>query len=187
MMKYRIKIWIHLLTGGRESREEDENRLNHGDPCKPLSYTTMSEAKIVEALDQEYGIHISDTKVGQLLEQMGYSRQNNQKMLQAGKESPDRDKQFEQINKTAEEFLKAGNPVLSVDTKKKENLGNFKNSGTEYCPKGKPRQVLDHDFLNKELGKVSPYGIYELNDNIGFVNLGTDHDMSDFAAESIRR
>lgn len=180
--------------GGRKSIESihpeifDDLRMiiedsTYGDPCKQFSYTTMSEAKIVEALDQEYGIHISDTKVGELLEPMGYSRQNNQKKcFRPGKKA-----RTGTNNKTAEEFLKAGNPVLSVDTKKKENLGNFKNAGTEYCPKGKPRQVLDHDFLNKELGKVSPYGIYELNDNIGFVNLGTDHDTSDFAAESIRR
>lgn len=86
-----------------------------------------------------------------------------------------------------QEFVKGEKPVITVNTKKKENLGNIKNAGSEYCPKGKMRQVFDHDFLDKELGKVSPYGVYELNDNAGFVNLGTAYDTSYFATERIRR
>lgn len=159
----------------------------YGSPIKPLSWTTKSLDKIKTDLHDDYGIDVSVMTVSARLDTMGYSRQQNQKMLQVGTESPNRDKQFQQINSTCEEFLNAGDPVISVDTKKKENLGNFKNNGTEYLPKKMPREVLDHDFLDKTLGKVNPYGIYLLNDNTGFINLGTDHDTSDFATESIYR
>ena len=159
----------------------------YGNPMNPLSWTTLSESKISEKFMEEYQISVSPSEVGILLEKEGYSRQNNKKMLQAGKPHPNRDEQFQTINATVKEFLDAGDPVISVDTKKKENLGNFKNNGTEYRPAHDPRLVLDHDFLDKELGKVNPYGVYLLNNNTGFVNLGTDHDTSDFAIESIRR
>ena len=118
---------------------------------------------------------------------MGYSKQVNQKMLQVGKPSPNRDEQFQYINDTAHEYLEVGDPVISVDTKKKENIGNFKNDGAEYRKNKDPRKVLDHDFPIPELGKVSPYGVYVLNNNTGFINLGTDHDTSEFAVESIYR
>jgi hypothetical protein len=108
-------------------------------------------------------------------------------MLQKGEANPDRNAQFEYINKTANEFLEAGEPVISVDTKKKENIGNFKNNGREYQPKGEPRKVLDHDFPIEKLGKIAPYGVYNVNNNIGFVNVGTSHDTSEFAVESISR
>ena len=117
---------------------------------------------------------------------MGYSRQQNQKMCQIGDQHPDRDAQFRYINETAEQFLEAGNPVISIDTKKKENIGNFKNNGSEYRPKGEPRRVLDHDFPLPELGKVAPYGVYVLNNNTGFINLGISHDTPEFAGESVR-
>ena len=117
---------------------------------------------------------------------MGYSRQQNQKMCQIGDQHPDRDAQFRYINETAEQFLEAGNPVISIDTKKKENIGNFKNNGSEYRPKGEPRHVLDHDFPLPELGKVAPYGVYVLNNNTGFINLGISHDTPEFAGESVR-
>ena len=117
---------------------------------------------------------------------MGYSRQQNQKMCQIGDQHPDRDAQFRYISETAEQFLKAGDPVISIDTKKKENIGNFKNNGSEYRPKGNPRQVLDHDFPLPELGKVAPYGVYVLNNNTGFINLGISHDTPEFAGASVR-
>jgi hypothetical protein len=118
---------------------------------------------------------------------MGYSRQANQKMLQVGEPHPDRNAQFEFINAKAKEFIEAGEPVISVGTKKKENLGNFKNAGTEYRRGKDPRKVLDHDFPIKELGEITPYGVFCQNDNMGFVNVGTSHDTPDFAAESIAR
>ena len=121
------------------------------------------------------------------MDDLGYSKQQNQKNLQVGEPHPNRDAQFRFINDKAQEFLNAGDPVISVDTKKKELIGNFKNNGSEYRKENDPRRVLDHDFALPELGKVSPYGVYVLNDNTGFVNLGTNHDTSEFAAESICR
>jgi hypothetical protein len=118
---------------------------------------------------------------------MGYSRQANQKMLQLGEAHPDRDAQFKFIGTKAKEFLDRGEPVISVDTKKKENIGNFKNPGTEYRRNKDPRRVLDHDFPVEELGKIAPYGIFCQNNNTAFVNVGTSHDTPDFAVESITR
>jgi len=106
-------------------------------------------------------------------------------MLQVGKQQPDRNEQFEFTNNKPTEFLGMGLPVISVDTKKKENIGNFKNNGREYRSKGELRKVLDHDFPISELGKVAPYGVYVLNNNTGFIILGTDHDTAEFAVESI--
>jgi len=158
----------------------------YGDPMRVLTYTTMSLRKISKKLLEE-GIQISHETVGGILENIGYSRQSNQKMLQKGESHPDRNAQFEHINKTASEYIQAGDPVISVDTKKKELIGNFKNSGTEYRRGKDPRKVLDHDFPIEELGKISPYGVYIVNNNIGFVNVGTSHDTSEFAVESIAR
>jgi hypothetical protein len=158
----------------------------YGDPEKPLVWTTWSVRKIAEKLLECFGYNIHFTSVGKELEAMGYSRQQNQKMCQIGSHHPDRDAQFRYINDTAEQFLEAGVPVVSIDTKKKENIGNFKNNGSEYRPKGNPRPVLDHDFPLPELGKVSPYGVYVLNNNTGFINLGVSHDTPEFAGESVR-
>lgn len=158
----------------------------YGDPEKPLVWTTWSVRKIAEKLLECFGYNIHFTSVGKELEAMGYSRQQNQKMCQIGNQHPDRDAQFRYINDTAEQFLEAGVPVISIDTKKKENIGNFKNNGSEYRPKGNPRPVLDHDFPLPELGKVSPYGVYVLNNNTGFINLGVSHDTPEFAGESVR-
>jgi hypothetical protein len=108
-------------------------------------------------------------------------------MLQVGEAHPNRNEQFEHINKTASEYIKSGIPVISVDTKKKENIGNFKNNGKEYRKTKEPRKVLDHDFPLEELGKIAPYGVYNLNNNTGFVNVGISHDTSEFAVESISR
>jgi len=108
-------------------------------------------------------------------------------MLQVGEPHPDRNAQFEYINATAKAFIHDGEPVISVDTKKKENIGNFRNNGVEYRRKGDPRKVLDHDFPFAELGKIAPYGVFCQNNNTGFVNVVTSHDTSDFAVESISR
>ena len=159
----------------------------YGDPCKELHWvaSTLSLRKISDILKDEHSISISYVKVSQLLSEMGYSKQANQKMEQLGVPSPDRNEQFEFIDKTAHMYIEKGDPVISVDTKKKENIGNFKNAGAEYRKEKDPRKVLDHDFPIPELGKVAPYGVYVLNDNTGFINLGTSHDTSEFAVSSI--
>jgi hypothetical protein len=159
----------------------------YGDPERVLSWTTESLRSIARKLLERHKITISHVTIGAILEDMGYSKQANRKMLQTGNPHPDRDAQFEHISVTAKVFIAGGEPVISVDTKKKELIGNFKNNGREYRGKGDAREVLDHDFAIKELGKVAPYGIYNLNHNIGFVNLGTSHDTAEFAVESISR
>ena len=159
----------------------------YGDPCKELHWvaSTLSLRKISNILVEQHSISISYVKVAQLLHEMGYSKQINQKMEQVGIPSPYRNEQFEFIDKTAHQYIEKGEPVISVDTKKKENIGNFKNNGAEYRKQKDPRKVLDHDFPIKELGKVAPYGVYVLNNNTGFVNLGISHDTSEFAVSSI--
>jgi transposase len=159
----------------------------YGDPTRVLSWTTESLRTISQKLQVQYDEKVTYVTIGSILSDMGYSRQQNQKMLQKGEAHPDRNEQFEIISKKAREFIEAGEPVISVDTKKKENIGNFKNSGSEYRKQKDPRKVLDHDFPIKELGKIAPYGVYCQNDNTGFVNVGTSRDTADFAAESIIR
>jgi len=162
---------------------EDET---YGDPGKTLTWTTKSLRNIQEAL-QFRGIYVSYVTVGGLLKEMEYSLQLNQKNLQVGSPHPDRDGQFRFINSKSSRMIKQGKPVISVDTKKKENVGNFKNCGAEYSKKKSPTQVLDHDFPLKELGKVAPYGFYDISSNEGFVNLGISHDTAEFAVYSILR
>lgn len=159
----------------------------YGNPEHILLWTTQSLRKIAGILLCEHNINVSHTTVGDILETIGYSKQANQKMLQVGEPNPNRNAQFEHINATAKQFIAEGEPVISVDTKKKENIGNFKNGGQEYRTKKDPRKVLDHDFPLEELGKIAPYGVYNLNKNIGFVNIGTSHDTAEFAVESISR
>jgi len=159
---------------------------SYGNPMRVLSYTTDSMRKIERELAKA-NIFVSYVTVGSILEKMDYSKQANQKMLQVGEPHPDRNAQFEHINRTAAKYIAKGVPVISVDTKKKENVGNFINVGKEYRHKKDPRKVLDHDFPIKELGKIAPYGVYNLNRNVGFVNVGTSHDTSEFAVESISR
>jgi transposase len=157
-----------------------------GNPEKALLWTTKSLRNIEKALN-ERGFNISHDTIGNILKDMGYSLQQNQKMLQHGTPHPDRNAQFEYINKKCVEFIEQGQPVISVDTKKKELIGNFKNNGFEYNQKKNPTKVLAHDFMLKELGKVAPYGIYDISRNEDFVNLGVSHDMAEFAVESILR
>ena len=143
----------------------------YGDPERVLSWTTLSLHDIQDLLDTEYKIKVSYRTVSTLLEKLGYSKQSNRKMMQVGEPNPNRNEQFEYINNKVKELTDAGDPVISVDTKKKENVGNLKNNGQEYRKKKDPRRVLDHDFPIPELGKISPYGIYVINSNTGFVNL----------------
>ncbi|NQT59545.1 MAG: ISAzo13 family transposase [Bacteroidetes bacterium] len=156
-----------------------------GNPENPLRWTTKSLRNLQEGLKVQ-GYAISHVKVGQLLEQLGYSLQMNKKCLQVGEPHVDRDAQFSHINRISSEFLASGQPVISVDAKKKEFVGNFKNQGAEYQPKGKPVEVLDHDFPLPELGKAIPYGVYDVGSNEGFVNVGISADTARFAAQSIR-
>jgi hypothetical protein len=189
---------VRKVGGGRNCIEDNHPEVQdkikmivdsytYGDPKKIISYTTDSLRTIQDKLVKLYGIEICFKTVGTILEDMGYSLRCNQKMLQVGEAHPDRNSQFEFIEKKSKKFIKSGEPVISVDTKKKENIGNFKNNGREYRMKGDPRKVLDHDFPLAELGKISPYGVYVLNNNTGFVNVGTSHDTVEFAVESISR
>ena len=158
----------------------------YGDPEHIITWTNLSLRDIVGELERRYGTSTNKNVVADIMAELGYSRQANQKHEQVGPPHADRDMQFRFINETAKAYMAAGCPVISVDTKKKELIGNFKNGGTEYRPKKTPRKVLDHDFP-LDGGKVSPYGVYVINNNTAYVNLGTDHDTSAFAVESIRR
>ena len=173
----------HILEYIQEILDE----ATYGSPETGGKWTNLSHRKIAEELESRRGIVISANTAGRLIEALGYSKQANKKMDQVGNPHPDRNAQFEYLKNQTAEFLDHGEPVISVDTKKKENIGNFKNNGQEYRRSKDPRSVLDHDFPIPELGKVAPYGVYLLNDNTGFVNLGTSADTSEFAVESIRR
>jgi hypothetical protein len=156
-----------------------------GDPMSPLRWTTLSTRNLADELARQ-GHNASAGTVGALLRQEGFSLQGNAKTVE-GKQHPDRDAQFGYIGEQAREHLEAGDPVVSVDAKKKELVGEFKNGGREWRPKGSPARVDAHDFPDRELGKAIPYGIYDLAANSGWVNVGTDHDTAAFAVESIRR
>ena len=168
-----------------EATQELLENNSYGDPERVLFWTTLSLRDIEEKLAQK-GFKASYVTIGRIISQLGFSKQLNQKLLQVGEPHPDRDGQFKFIEDTVQKFLKRGDPVISVDCKKKEILGNFKNNGREYRHKKDPRPTFDHDFLIKELGKVAPYGVYVLNDNTGFVNLTQGSDTSEFAVQSIR-
>jgi hypothetical protein len=156
-----------------------------GDPMSPLRWTTLPARNLADELARQ-GHNASAGTVGALLRQEGFSLQGNAKTA-GGKQHPDRDAQFGYIGEQAREHLEAGDPVVSVDAKKKELVGEFKNGGREWRPKGSPARVDAHDFPDRELGKAIPYGIYDLAANSGWVNVGTDHDTAAFAVESIRR
>lgn len=156
-----------------------------GDPESPLRWTCKSVRKLADEL-KKMSHKTSHQMVAELLHEMGYSLQANRKTLE-GTSHPDRDAQFEHIHLRLKEFQNHGQPVISVDTKKKELVGDFKNTGREWRPKGNPEKVRVHDFEIRELGKVAPYGIFDPTQNTGWVNVGTDHDTATFAVESIRR
>ena len=156
-----------------------------GDPMSPLRWTSKSLRKLAEELTR-LGHQVGRDTVAVLLRKLGFSLQGNAKMLE-GDDHPDRDAQFGYINEQAKAMLEAGQPVISVDTKKKELVGNFKNGGREYNPEGKPTAVQGHDFMNPSDGRVNPYGVYDLGRNEAWVSVGTDHDTAAFAVETIRR
>ena len=156
-----------------------------GDPMSALRWTCKSTSNLAEELTQQ-GHPVSPRTVGRLLSADGYSLQSNRKTKE-GDSHPDRNAQFEHINLMVTRFQQRGEPVISVDTKKKELIGQFKNGGREWRPKGRPEEVKVHDFVDKELGKVIPYGVYDLSENKGWVSVGIDHDTARFAAEAIRR
>ncbi len=159
--------------------------VTRGDPESPLRWTCKSVRKLSEELNR-LGHRTSHGLVAGLLRDLGYSLQANRKVREGG-DHPDRDAQFRQINEQAEAFQASGDPVISVDTKKKELVGDFRNGGREWRPEGHPEEVRVHDFLIPELGKVNPYGVYDVARDVGWVNVGTDHDTATFAVESIRR
>src|SRR5438270_3153740 len=156
-----------------------------GDPMSPLRWTCKSTRQLAEALKLQ-GHTVSHQTVALLLDELGYSLQANRKTRE-GSLHPDRNAQFEFINSRVIAFQKARQPVSSVDTKKKENLGDFKNCGQEWQPEGRPEEVRAKDFPDKRLGKAIPYGVYDLTCNQGWVSVGIDHDTARFAVETIRR
>jgi transposase len=156
-----------------------------GDPMSPLRWTCKSTAQLAGELTRQ-GHPVSPRTVGRLLRAAGYSLQSNRKTKE-GKNHPDRNAQFQHINTRVLAFQERGQPVISIDTKKKELIGEFRNGGREWQPQGEPEEVLVHDFMDKELGKAIPYGVYDITENQGWVSVGIDHDTARFAAEAIRR
>lgn len=186
---------IRQPGGGRKRVEEEDAELiealdrlvepaTRGDPQSPLRWTCKSVSKLAQALKQQ-GHYVSAKTVYTLLRSMNYSLQSNRKTRE-GKDHPDRDAQFEHIATTVAQFQQKQYPVISIDTKKKELVGNFQNRGQEWEPQGEPVEVNVHDFPDKVLGKAIPYGIYDLTENQGWVSVGIDHDTAQFAVESIR-
>lgn len=156
-----------------------------GDPDSALRWTCRSTRQLAGALATQ-GYCIGHQTVATLLAELGYSLQGNRKTKE-GAGHPDRDAQFQYIHQRVEEFQRAGQPVISVDTKKKELVGEFKNGGKEWRPKGDPERVRVYDFVDKTLGKVNPYGVYDPSANEGWVSVGVDHDTAEFAVETVRR
>jgi hypothetical protein len=159
--------------------------MTRGDPESPLRWTCKSLRKLATELKRK-GHQVSHALVGDLLHEMGYSLQGNRKVRE-GKNHPDRNEQFDRINRKARHRMSRGQPAISVDCKKKELVGDFKNSGQEWHPKGQPEEVRVHDFQIKGLGKAIPYGVYDLDRNMGWVSVGVSHETSAFAVATIRR
>jgi hypothetical protein len=170
------------LVGDLERLVEPTTR---GDPESPLRWTCKSVRQLAAELTRQ-GHRASHQLVSELLQGLGYSLQANRKTIE-GAGHPDRNKQFEYIHRQVRGFRRTGDPVISVDTKKKELVGNFKNGGRERRPVGEPERVLVHDFVIPELGRAIPYGVYDIGQNLGWVSVGIDHDTASFAVESIRR
>jgi len=182
--------------GGRKAATEKNDQLEEalerlvdpvtrGDPQSPLRWTCKSTTQLANELTRQ-GHLVSPSTVGRLLKAAGYSLQSNRKTKEGGNH-PDRNAQFEHIHATVKSLQKRFQPVISVDTKKKELIGNFRNNGREWQPQGKPEEVLVHDFIDKKLGKAIPYGVYDVTQNEGWVSVGIDHDTARFAVEAIRR
>ena len=187
---------VRRAGGGRKTKASQDATLvsdlkslvepvTRGDPMQPLLWTTRSLRNLVDALAKK-GHEVCPTVVGNLLRGMGYSLQANSKTRE-GDQHIDRDGQFQYINTQAKAYLAANEPVISVDTKKKELVGNFKNNGREWRPKGTPEPVNIHDFIDPKLKRAVPYGVYDITNNAGWVSVGTDHDTASFAVNAIRR
>jgi transposase len=182
-------------AGRKQIKESDEGLLRdldllvdpvtRGDPMSPLRWTCKSTTKLAAEL-RGMGHNVSQSTVWRLLDELGYSMQSNQKKRE-GADHPDRNAQFEFISKSVQTFHERGLPVISVDTKKKEIIGQYKNGGREWEKQGQPVEVNTHDFPNPELGKAIPYGVYDLGRNEGWVSVGVTHDTAEFAAETIKR
>ncbi len=156
-----------------------------GDPMSPLRWTCKSTTRLAQELNRQ-GHRVSQRSVCELLAQMHYSLQSVRKTRQ-GAQHPDRDAQFGHIARAVALYQRQGQPVISVDTKKKELIGDFKNAGREWQPAGQPEEARTHDFIDEQLGKVAPYGVYDLTANEDWVSVGIDHDTAEFAVQSIRR
>ena len=191
-----VDLRVRRPGGGRKALTENDpdllDALEHlvdpvtrGDPESPLRWTCKSTTQLAAALTRQ-GHALSPRSVGRLLNAAGYSLQSNRKTLE-GASNPDRNAQFEHISRTVRTFQSRGQPVISVDTKKKELVGAFKNVGREWQPKGDPDRVKIYDFVDPDLGKAIPYGVYDLSSNQGWVSVGVDHDTARFAVEAIRR
>lgn len=158
--------------------------VTRGDPESPLRWTCKSVRRLAEEL-KRVGHKTSHRMVAELLHELGYSLQANSKSIE-GAGHPDRNAQFEHIDRKVRSYLESGDPVISVDTKKKELVGSFKNGGRELRPKGQPEKVNVHDFVDPSLGRAVPYGVYDIGENAGWVSVGVDHDTGAFAVQSIR-
>ena len=194
--RQRPAVRIRRPGGGRKKATEQDQRLlrdlerlidpfTRGDPESPLRWTCKSVRRLAAAL-QPMGHRTSYRTVARILLGLGYSLQANRKTKE-GASHPDRNAQFEYINRKVKRYLAMGEPVISVDTKKKELVGDFKNGGRELRPRGQPEEVRVHDFLIPELGRAASYGVYEMGRNVGWVSVGVDHDTAAFAVETIRR
>ena len=188
--------WVRRPGGGRRRCTEDDPELREalealvepvtrGHPESPLRWTCKSTRRLAEELTRQ-NHPVGERTVAALLRQAGYSLQANRKTREGGSH-PDRNAQFEHINQQVLRFQKRHQPVISVDTKKNELVGDFRNGGHEWRPQGQPEEVRVHDFLDKKLGKAIPYGVFDLTHNQGWVSVGIDHDTARFAAETIRR
>jgi hypothetical protein len=171
--------------GVKEALEQLVDPVTRGDPTSPLRWTCKSRAKLASTLSKD-GWRVSSTTVGRLLHELGYSLQSVRKSRE-GAAHPDRNEQFEHINATAVSFLRRKQPVISVDTKKKELVGDFKNGGREWQPRATPEKALVHDFPGDAIGKAIPYGVYDMARNEAWVSVGRDHDTPAFAVASIRQ
>ena len=166
-----------------ESFESLIDPVTRGDPMSPLRWTSKSIRALTRGL-HDNGHRVSDIVTRRLLAERGYSLQANAKTIE-GRQHPDRDAQFSYLNDQAADHLGTGDPVISVDTKKKELVGPYRNGGREWQPKGQPEQVRVHDFVDPALGKANPYGVYDVGANVGWVSVGTDHDTAAFAVNTI--
>lgn len=191
-----VETRLRSPGGGRQRLDEQDPELvpaleclvdpaTRGDPQSPLRWTCKGTRQLAEELTHA-GHPISAGTVASLLKKQGYSLQGNRKTKE-GTQHPDRDAQFAHINETARQFAQQGQPVISVDAKKKELVGPFKNGGREWQRKGKPEEVNVHDFVDQELGKAIPYGVYDVTNNEGWVSVGIDHDTAPFAVQAIKR